>query len=66
MPLYIQYFNWLTGILQGDFGVSLKDNTPVLSILLEKLPVTIQLTVFSFIIALLIAIPQHYVACHLV
>ncbi|MDQ0338532.1 peptide/nickel transport system permease protein [Caldalkalibacillus uzonensis] len=57
LPLYIQYFNWLTGILQGDFGVSLKDNTPVLSILLEKLPVTIQLTVFSFIIALLIAIP---------
>ncbi|WP_438315115.1 ABC transporter permease [Sporosarcina sp. FA9] len=57
LPLYEQYFRWLSGVVQGDLGVSLKDNTPVASILLQKLPVTIQLTVLAFIIALVIAIP---------
>lgn len=56
-PLHIQYFNWVKDIVQGDFGNSLIDNTPVLSIILQKLPVTIQLTIFSFFIALVIAIP---------
>lgn len=56
-PLYIQYLDWIGNILQGDFGSSLKDNTPVLAILLQKLPVTLQLTIMSFIIALAIAIP---------
>lgn len=57
LPLYQQYMNWLGGVVQGDLGNSLKDNTPVLSIILQKLPVTIQLTIFSFFIALIIAIP---------
>lgn len=56
-PLYIQYLNWISDILQGNFGYSLKDNTPVLTVIMQKLPVTIQLTIFSFLIALLIAIP---------
>jgi peptide/nickel transport system permease protein len=56
-PLYVQYFNWVTNVLQGDLGNSLKDNTPVLTVLLQKLPVTIQLSIMSFIIAMLIAIP---------
>lgn len=57
LPLYEQYLNWVGGVIQGDLGNSIKDNTPVLSILLQKLPVTIQLTVFAFVIALMIAIP---------
>jgi len=56
-PLYIQYIHWLINILHGDFGYSLRDHTPVLDVLLQKIPVTLELTVFSFIIALLIAIP---------
>jgi peptide/nickel transport system permease protein len=56
-PLYIQYFHWLGGILQGDFGYSLRDHTPVLKVLEQKIPVTLELTVFSFVIAILIAIP---------
>ncbi|MDF0726582.1 ABC transporter permease [Cytobacillus sp. S13-E01] len=56
-PLYVQYLTWIGGIIQGDFGNSLKDNTPVLTVLLQKLPVTIQLTIMSFAIALIIAIP---------
>jgi peptide/nickel transport system permease protein len=56
-PLHIQYLTWSTNVLQGDLGNSLKDNTPVLSVIMQKLPVTLQLTVMSFLIALLIAIP---------
>ena len=56
-PLYVQYFSWVTNVLQGDLGNSLKDNTPVLTVLLQKLPVTIQLSIMSFFIAMLIAIP---------
>ncbi|MGV3489371.1 MAG: nickel ABC transporter permease [Tuberibacillus sp.] len=56
-PLYIQYIHWLNNILHGDFGYSLRDHTPVLQVLLQKIPVTLELTIFSFIIAILIAIP---------
>ncbi len=57
LPLYQQYFNWITGVVQGDLGNSLKDNSDVLQVILQKLPVTIQMTIFSFLIALMIAIP---------
>lgn len=56
-PLYVQYLHWLGSALQGDFGYSLADHTPVLNILLNKIPVTLELTLFSFALALLIAIP---------
>jgi peptide/nickel transport system permease protein len=61
-PLYVQYFSWIGNILQGDLGNSLKDNTPVLSMLLQKLPVTVELSIISFTIAILIAIPAGIVS----
>lgn len=62
LPLYQQYLNWAGGILQGDFGNSLKDNTPVLTVLMQKIPVTIQLSIFAFLISLLIAVPAGIIA----
>ncbi|HET7627038.1 MAG TPA: nickel ABC transporter permease [Bacillales bacterium] len=56
-PIYIQYLHWATGVLQGDLGHSIQDHTPVLEILLNKIPVTLELTIISFIIAILIALP---------
>lgn len=56
-PLSIQYLHWLGGILQGNFGFSVRDHSSVLGILLQKIPVTLELTVFSFLISLAIAIP---------
>lgn len=56
-PLYIQYIHWIINVLHGNLGYSLSDHTPVLNILLQKIPVTLELTIISFIIALLIAIP---------
>ncbi|GAA0328645.1 ABC transporter permease [Bacillus carboniphilus] len=56
-PIYIQYLNWLMGILQGDFGQSLTDNSDVLTVLMQKISITLQLTFMAFLLALLIAIP---------
>lgn len=56
-PLHVQYFTWVGKVIQGDFGKSLRDNTSVSKILIQAIPVTLQLTIMSFMIAILIAIP---------
>ncbi|KKK40091.1 glutathione ABC transporter permease [Mesobacillus campisalis] len=56
-PLYVQYFNWISNVIQGDLGRSYIDNTAVTEILKQKIPVTLQLTVISFFVAILIALP---------
>ncbi|WP_306142822.1 ABC transporter permease [Roseibium sp. MMSF_3412] len=56
-PILTQYFYWVSGMLKGDFGISLRTNQPVLELIGEKLPVTIQLAVMAMIIAMIIGIP---------
>lgn len=56
-PLYVQYFHWIGNVLTGDFGISLRTQQPVLTLLAQKLPVTIQLAVMALIIAIVIGIP---------
>lgn len=57
-PIYIQYLNWLWAIVsEGDLGKSLWSDTSVASEIGARLPVTIELGVFSLIVALIIAIP---------
>jgi peptide/nickel transport system permease protein len=53
----VQYGYWLAGVVHGDFGRSLKTGLPVGRTILQKLPVTIQLSVMAMAIALLIGIP---------
>jgi len=61
-PLYVQYARWVGGMLQGNFGHSFKDNTPVLPTLLQKIPVTGELTGAALVVAWVIAIPAGVVA----
>lgn len=61
-PIPYQYFYWITSVLQGDFGISLRTNQPVLELIKEKLPVTIQLAVMAMIIAMLVGIPAGIVS----
>ena len=61
-PLPVQYARWIGGMVEGNFGKSFKDNTPVLPTLLQKIPVTAELTVLALCIAWLIAIPAGIVA----
>ena len=52
-----QYPRWLVRMFMLDFGNSIKDNRPVWDHLKEKVPVSLRFTLFSFILAYLIAIP---------
>ncbi len=61
-PIHVQYLRWVGGMLQGDFGHSVKDNRPVFATLLQKLPVTGELTVAALIVAWTIAIPAGILA----
>lgn len=56
-PVVYQYFYWLGSVVQGDFGVSLRTNQPVLELIGQKLPVTIQLAIMSMFFALVIGVP---------
>ncbi|HUF87669.1 MAG TPA: ABC transporter permease [Thermohalobaculum sp.] len=56
-PIPYQYVYWLGDVLKGDLGISLRTNQPVLELIGEKLPVTIQLAVMAIVIAILIGIP---------
>jgi peptide/nickel transport system permease protein len=61
-PVIAQYFAWLLQVLQGEFGRSLRTGEPVLGLILQKLPVTIQLAVASMIVAILIGLPAGVIA----
>ena len=56
-PLPVQYVRWLGGVLQGDLGESMRIQQPIGQLVLQKLPVTLQLGTMAFIIACLIGIP---------
>lgn len=56
-PMYIQYWNWLKGTVQGDWGSSFNTGRPVLTMVAERLPTTLQLTGLSLLVTLLIALP---------
>jgi len=56
-PIIIQYFYWLRDVLRGDLGVSLRSGRPVLNIVIERIPASLQLISFSVFFALLIGIP---------
>jgi peptide/nickel transport system permease protein len=61
-PLPVQYGYWIGGVLQGDLGESARTGQPVLELILQKLPVTVQLAFMSMLIALLISIPAGIVS----
>lgn len=56
-PLYIQYFKFLKSAAVGDFGKSFKYSEPVTRVIQSRLPATIELAIFSIIIATVLAIP---------
>ncbi len=57
-PMYTQYFRWIYAILiEGDFGKSLWQNSPVSEELLTRLPITFELGFLALLVALAVAIP---------
>ena len=56
-PLYVQYFDYLTDLLQGDLGFSFRSERDVTMLVLERVPATLELAIAATIVALVIAIP---------
>ena len=53
----MQYFRWLGAALTGDLGYSYTSAQPVLTMILERLPATIQLMLSAYLLAAVIALP---------
>jgi peptide/nickel transport system permease protein len=61
-PLPLQYVNWVTHVLSGDLGRSIRTNQPVSQAITERLPITIELAVLALTISLSIALPAGIIA----
>ena len=56
-PLVVQYWTFLTGMVHGDFGASLRYQQPALDVVVDRLPATAQLMASSIALTLLISVP---------
>jgi peptide/nickel transport system permease protein len=61
-PIIIQYFNWISNVIQGDLGMSITDRVPVTQLIAERLPATVELTVGAFLVTMFIAFPAGIIA----
>jgi peptide/nickel transport system permease protein len=61
-PLPVRYAYWMGGVLKGDLGESIRTQQPVRDLVLQKLPVTVELALLAFVIALLIGLPAGVIA----
>ncbi len=56
-PFYMQFVNYVLGLLQGDMGTSLKSGAPVLQEILLRLPATLELAISATLVAIVVGIP---------
>lgn len=56
-PVWVQYYDWASLVVRGDFGYSTRSNAPVSDVIRSRLPNTIKLAGISLIFTLLIALP---------
>jgi peptide/nickel transport system permease protein len=57
LPIWQQYWIFLQGLVQGDFGVSISSQRPVLSDIAQYAPATIELSTVAFLLAVLVGVP---------
>jgi len=56
-PIVIQYVNWVGQIVQGNFGMSLRNDEPVLGTIVRRLPITAELALLSVLLSGLVSVP---------
>ncbi|WP_409176951.1 ABC transporter permease [Brevibacillus fortis] len=61
-PIVMQYFSWLGKVVTGDLGISITDRVPVADLIMQRLPATVELTIGTFLVAILIAFPAGILA----
>ena len=62
LPIHVQYVHYVAGILEGDFGQSIRAQRPALEYVLERLPATIELTGFAFLLSIAVGVPIGVIA----
>ena len=55
--LIVQYVDWLTDVVRGDFGNSIVLREPVIKQISKRVPITFNLSIISFILSLMIGVP---------
>ena len=55
-PVPIQYYYWIKGVLSGNLGESLRLKEPVLTLVLQKFPVTLQLALMAIVVSLVVGV----------
>ena len=56
-PLLVQYWHFIKGVLSADLGTSLSTSLPVSDVIAQRLPSTVELAVYAFVVALALAVP---------
>ena len=57
LPMHLRYFKWMGKTLQGNFGRSFEWNMPVRKLIAERLPLTVILSLLSFVFVYVVAVP---------
>ena len=58
--LIVRYLTWGKGVLVGDFGNSFKYSEPVVSLILKRLPLTLEIAMISIGIVFLVSVPLSF------
>lgn len=61
-PFIVQYYRFVKSVVQGDLGISILQDRPVIEMIRERLPVTLEIGLLGFLITFLIAIPAGVMA----
>ena len=61
-PFFVQYFRFAKSVVKGDLGISILQDRPVIEMIKERLPVTLQIGLLGFLITFVIAIPAGVIA----
>jgi len=61
-PLYTQFFSWVGKLLQGDLGVSLISQVPVLQMISQRIEPTLSIAISTIILSIIVAVPLGVIA----
>jgi peptide/nickel transport system permease protein len=61
-PILVQYWEWITALLQGDMGTSIISDEPVTGLILERIPITISVAAASLLLSLAVSLPAGIIA----
>ena len=63
-PIPVQFVVYLQQVASGDLGTSIKHSQPVTTLLIERLPTTIELTLFAMLIAVVVGVPLGLISAY--